>query len=308
MIDEDWTIRTPRGFSWLGHRLAQSVEASPLFESLGMVVSVIGARIRIVEDVHGSPDVVHQVLADLNSRAVGAAYVYWPDQRSVEVSLAHVVHHDTLVFRPKQIAAFAILSLCEAEREADNLAGRLGGRAVRETHPQLGVRTVPDDMLNVEAVFQRDGAAPSRFAVSHELQSIVDHVRGTPFASMGATAGGVCVEVPLGNATTLIELRTDVPHPHLGSGLSVKTVLPFGETHADLAAFAGRLGRGQSQTAEGVGGLGAWGVRTTNGRQHATYSRFVPNSMHSPGFALDVAMGEINRARWVDRLSAARGT
>ena len=75
MIDEPWTLRADRGFLWLGHRLAQGVEASPPFESRQMLGSMITISTPLVDHVTADPADVRLLLARLNAEAVGSAYV-----------------------------------------------------------------------------------------------------------------------------------------------------------------------------------------------------------------------------------------
>ena len=51
LIDEAWTWRRPRGFTWIAHRLNQSTDASPVFESRGIKISRIVSRVTVIEDI-----------------------------------------------------------------------------------------------------------------------------------------------------------------------------------------------------------------------------------------------------------------
>jgi hypothetical protein len=159
-------------------------------------------------------------------------------------------------------------------------------------------------MLNVaREFFIPAGREASRFAVDSDMQQVVDFMRGTPFASLGATPEGVCIEVPFDAAgSALVELRTTERHSWLGHGLVVATSLPLNASESDLDHTAALLQVRQLQTVDGGGQFGAWGVRDNSGRKYVTWSRFVPNALYRPGLALDIAMGEVNRAGWVDRM------
>jgi hypothetical protein len=126
----------------------------------------------------------------------------------------------------------------------------------------------------------------------------------TPFATVGSSAAGVCIEVPFGEAaSTLIWCRPQVSHPWLGSGLSVTTSLRPPGPQQQMATVARSIQESQIETVEGGERLGAWGVREIVGNEDfVAWSRFVPNLLFRQGYATDVAWGEINRAVWVDRL------
>ena len=142
MIDEPWAIREARAFSWIGHRLLQRVEASPVFESRGISISRIVSSTTVVEDVGVTEQEAEGVLADLNFFAVGSAYVYSPIDRSVSVMLAHNVHTETVTGRSEEIAGYQVIALVHAERWAERLAERLKGSVARRQHPTSGERVV----------------------------------------------------------------------------------------------------------------------------------------------------------------------
>lgn len=154
-----------------------------------------------------------------------------------------------------------------------------------------------------QRLFIPAGEKPSTFAVEEELVKVEHWVKNSPLACMGASSDVVCVEVLFGEEnTTLIEIRIDERHPWLGSGLTIRTTLPPQGSTEELTPFADRLQRLQVQTVDGGGGLGAWSVRDRFDEPHVAWVRFVPSYTYRMDRVLDVAMGEINRALWVDQL------
>jgi hypothetical protein len=304
MIDEPWTVWQARGFTWLPHRLQQTVSATRPFESRGVQVSCVEGCTPVVENVQAPAEQVDRLLAELNLMAIGSAYVFWPDERRIVSVLAQLVHDQTVGDRIKQLSSYLILQACEAERVADWLAHKVSGEVAYASHPEHGARTEPDDMLGVlEGVYRPRGEGHSQFAVAKEFEAVVQMVRESPFATAGSSADGVCVEVPFDvGGTTLIELSPGQRHPELGSGLAVRTSLPFGGSMDQIAAAVAHLGRLQLATVEGGAYLGAWCIREEGERAYASWMRFVPNADFRPGYVLDIAMGEINRALWADRV------
>lgn len=86
MIDEPWTLRADRGYLWLGHRLAQGVEASPPFESREVLGSMISMSTLLVDHMTADPTEVRLLLARLNPETSGSAYVF--DDAEYSISLA----------------------------------------------------------------------------------------------------------------------------------------------------------------------------------------------------------------------------
>ncbi len=304
MIDEHWTVREPRAFSWVAHRLSQRVDASPMFESLDMMITRITSSVVLVEDIDSSREVVEGMLGWFNHLAVGSAYLYDPLERSIAAMLAHNVHAGTMPFRPEDIASYQIIALILAERHADTLADRLRGRVAHRQHPVAGERLERDDMLNVlSELYQPRGREPNRFSSDDEMRQVHELVQETYDFSAGGNARGIAIEVAFGeNETTLIQLMTDHPHPDLGQGLGVFLTLPARLPETDAARIANQLNLRQFEERETIPAFGSWCVRHIGEDSHVGRAFFVPNANFRPGRAVDCAMSAINQAVWVDNL------
>lgn len=304
MIDEEWTTRTPRQFTWLGWRLAQSVEAGEPCISRDLEVSRIVASVRVVEEVGLPAHEVHGLLGSLNVLAVGGALLYSESERAVDAVLAATIHEETVDWRAQQVGSNLIILLALLEHAADNLADRLRGRVAVRTGPGQVLREVPDDMLNVlHDHYRPAGLEPSRFASMEEIRTIEEEVRGGPFFSAGGDAGGIAIEVPFGeDETTLIQIVAEEPHPYLGSGLGIFTSVRVYGTIQEIGLHAMSLNLRQLRHHELPPGLGAWCAKTRGEKVHLAHAQFIPNAAFRPGLALDAAILAISRALWVDGL------
>jgi hypothetical protein len=303
-IDEQWTLRTPRAFTWLGHRLAQTVSASPVSDSNGIEVSLVSAETLIVKEVSAPPEAVHAVLGACNVLAVGSAYVFDESARSISLKLAYPIHEQILEDRSSELGSYTILQLCEAEDTCEAIAHRVSGQPAWAAHPTQGPRVSRDGMLAaVNDLFGPTGRQPSPYSNPDEMRAVNELCRDTPHASLEAHADGVCVEVAFGEElTTLIELRADVGHPWLGTGLAIRTTIPVTLPDAQLAVVAARLQTLQFETVDGGGQLGAWSVGRHREAPYITWTRFLPSLNFRRGAAQQAAMSEIVRALWADRL------
>ncbi len=304
MIDEHWTVREPRAFSWIAHRLSQRVDASTMFESLDLMITRITSSVVLVEDIGSSREAVEEMLGWFNHLAVGSAYVYDPAERSIAAMLAHNVHAETTPFRPEDIASYQIIALVLAERHADTIADRVRGRVARRQHPVAGERLERDDMLNVlNESYQPRGREPNLFASDNEMLQVYELVQGTYDFSAGGNAAGIAIEVAFGeNETTLIQLRTDHPHPELGHGLGVFLTLPARLTETDAARIANQLNIRQFEQGETIAAFGSWCVRRIGEHTHVGRGFFVPNANFRPARAVDCAAAAIGQAVWADNL------
>jgi len=309
LIDEAWTWRRPRGFTWIAHRLNQSTDASPVFESRGIKISRIVSRVTVIESVGVPQSAAEKIVGEVNHLAVGSAYVYVSEDRRVDAMVAHHVHDETLKMRSKQIAAYQMLALAFAELHSEGLADAFQGRVATRQHPSSGKRLQADDMLNVVVAFYRPaGALPSFFADSAAIEQVHQLVRKTHFFSAGGSAGGIAIEVAFGNDdTTLIELQTEASHPHLGNGLGVFLKLRLNADEAQAARLANQLNLQQFEAGAVVPAVGAWCLYTLDGRPSLGHAFFVPNAHAQRRVAADVhalvldgAMAAIEQALWVD--------
>ena len=308
-IDEAWSWRRPRGFSWIAHRLIQSTDASPVFESRGIRIARMVSRVTVVEDVRLPQTAAEKLVGAFNHLAVGSAYVYLSEDRRVDAIMAHIVHDETLKMRSKQIAAYQMLALAFAELHSGRLADAFQGKVATRQHPASGKRLQADDMLNVVAAFYRPaGALPSSFADGAAIEQVHQLVRKTHFFTAGGSADGITIEVALGNDdTTLIELTTDASQPHLGTGLGVFLRLRLNADEAQVARLANELNLLQLAAGAVVPAVGAWCLYTLDGRPSLGHAFFVPNA-HVQGhvaadvhaLVLDGAMTAIEQALWVD--------
>lgn len=305
MIDEPWTERRPRGFSWIGHRLKQAVDASPVFDSKGVMVSQITFRTTVVRDVQVSTEDVYEVLAKLNRYSIASAYVYFEEQRLIVSTGLAYVHEGTLDWRPAQLASFATIQLCIAESEADYLAEMTKGRVAVDAHAISGVRQEPDEILgSLDSLFAVHGRQPSRFANKFEFDAMVDVARQGNAATLGATADGVCFEFPYADYTSLLRLSVNIPHRRAGSGLLVELFLPTHRRQENAVEIAALLNRREAEGESVAGFCGAWSVGpppTGNG-DVVTYREFIPNLMHLPGLTQGELYKGGGRARWANAL------
>jgi hypothetical protein len=303
-IDEAWTVREPRAFSWIADRLMQRVAASPAVESADFKVSRLVSSTVVVERILESNDRAEAALASINAVAVGGAFVFSPADRSVRMMLAHGVHEETLEYRTREFASNQIIGLIQAEGVADALAEGLSGTVANRAHPRAGPRSIPDDMLNVvRGFYSPHGTEPSRFASDSEMQNIFEHVENSLDFSAGGSEAGIAIEVAFGEGlTTLVELVTNRPHPQLGNGLGVFVNLPLDLDHRGVgaAALANALNLAQFSEGELVPAFGAWCVHEQHGGVIASV-RFIPNAEFKAGRAADAALGAVAQATWADR-------
>ena len=127
LIDEGWTQRRERGFTWWAHRLPQHIDAGRPIDDRGIVVTRITSRIPILRGVTAGADLVDKVLTEWNFISDSCCYVYDPETRCIESVQSGIVHEQTLDWRSELLASYFIIQLCHAEEDAPALRHALAG-------------------------------------------------------------------------------------------------------------------------------------------------------------------------------------
>jgi len=302
-IDEEWTERRERGFTWWAHRLPHHVDAGRPTDDAGIVVTRITSRIPILRGVTAEPDHVEKVLTEWNFIADSYCYLYDATTRAIDSVQSGIVHEQTLDWRPELLAAGCIIQLCHAEEDAPVLRRALGGRLASSRHPTQGRRKAPDDMLNaVSAVFRPLGAGPSVFADRFEFETICELSRRINAASSGASDTGVSIEVPFGQTTALVTLNAREENPRVGAGLGVFLQLPIFASFEECARLASWLNRKEAAGEFLSHCWGAWSVKKHGNSCTVARCGYMPNAMHRPGLAMDLAAAAIMKLKQVNRL------
>ncbi len=110
-IDDAWSIREPRAFTWWGHRLAQRVWAEPARESDGFVIVRLGAETQILRNVPNTRAGADH-LADFNYHASMSALVWNRAEATINLRCGANVHPATAEFVKLLLTAACGLTSC----------------------------------------------------------------------------------------------------------------------------------------------------------------------------------------------------
>ena len=304
MVDEPWIEHGDRCVAWVGYRLRQEIRAEKPYQDREFNLVRVSVTVPIVDAVHAAPDEVDSLLGDVNRYAVGAMYLYDSSTKSIFSFVAVTLHTDTLDWRAKQLSILATCQLGFAETEADYLAHASRGEVARRSHPMLGQRKTPDEMLRfADSVFGREGNFPSRYSAKSEFESIERIIENINAVTWGASEDGIAIELPFDQGTSLISIHADEPHPLLGNGLTVNTFLRLEKNPLILSKAAAKL-----RTREWAGEcptqcFGAWGaIRHLNGVLFLGHTVFFPNVLYLGGIVGGIFVEARIRAQWVNSI------
>lgn len=315
MIDDEWAIRRPRGFTWWSYRLAQHVEAGEPFEAAdGAIGSVVRVWTEVARDVpQGGTAGLVDILGVANMQQSMNALAWDPESGTIQECATSTVFDDTVESWTPILGTAALLQNTAAHSRAHAVAEIAGGTPAATEHPDSGERPEMDGLLDGPAQWASEaGGGPSRFAGDHMLalgafaersgvMSTFDETGFTgevPFfddrsaLELAATASGD----PVG--TALIQAFTDQPHPELGSGLLWVLRLPHKVDPDHAGELANRLNLVEARGGSPSKLLGAW---CTPGHDLA-YVSFVPSLLAHNGIMENLLIDTMVRAGWVRRV------
>lgn len=278
-VDEEWSIRTPTGFTWWADKNAQIIEivggeTGPDGE-IGYLLSV---RTEILRDL----DLTDTALVELNDGpmrcAAMAGPVYDADARTLSLCSLARVYDDIASWMRVLLSTAAVLQIAEARALGPALADSLDAREAISGHPRSGVRPSPDEMAFTAGIFVDAGKDPCKWEEA-EFQDAVDGYMMQP-PSIGATHGGLgfTVEFPFGDESSLCQVMGDQPHPLYGNGLLLLQRFPFDAgSQADGIKLA--LSLNASDLTRQVAGYGFGSYVYTD--KMLCFTGFFPNGLHT---------------------------
>lgn len=304
-IDDEWSVRNERGFSWWAHRLKQAVRALRPVRDGEFLLTPVVICTDFLADVPDRPRTL-ECLDALNMQAVMHAWVWNRRRRKIKLLTVGVVNEQNAHWQSRQLLGSVGIQCQLAHELAERWAALVEARPDWSAHPVSGPRQEPDDMLNVlEDCFLPVGEQMSRFS-QEDLGRTVANLRAAGLLSYEGR-DGLSAEFPflgwktaimnlidrhrLGRPggplqTSLFQCYRSVKHPRLGSGLFalLQTPIPIADDLGWARRFAAHLNR---RWRDGQGLFPRWGAWCVNSHQRTlAYVMFTPNFLWAPGLAL----------------------
>lgn len=124
-------------------------------------------------------------------------------------------------------------------------------------------------------------------------------------AYANASDNGVTVEFPweqgavssmVGDCTSMLQIRSDQPHPAAGNGLFYRLSLPTNFSDEEAQDCAARLNRAELEGIDTPPFFGAWCTMPKSGT--VSFAGFWPNLLYQPGTAANIAFWSWARSRF----------
>jgi hypothetical protein len=300
MIDNLWSIREPRAFTWWPHKLAQRVWAEPVRMDEGIALCKIQAETAVLKKVPPTKR-TYGLLAMLNTAATLNRYIYDATSMRITLRCCAYFHTENAGWQAKYFASAVAIQAAQAHAELPDCS-ELFGAAPDETRHPVGVRTSPDDILNILEVFKEKGQEPSAFI--GEESARIERMSPCPFVMANSNDTGATVEFTFPGcipATTMLRIRSDAKHPKLGSGAFLLLRIPDMPGVVQDFALANRLNTFEMQDWSRSRCFGAWckDVDNANPLKGVAYVCFVPSLAKMNGLLENEVFQMAARTGWL---------
>lgn len=294
-LDEEWSVRIPRGFVWWGKDLAQHVWSEPGLEDDGFEIFRLHAQTDVLRDFEASDENLAKLDA-IAALSTTSGYLVDAEARTVRLVASMYVHEETEAWVARTFKLVTATQAAVAHATATLLAEVTSATVAATPHPLSGARNDADEMLGVLEFVASVGQEPSPWEGA-ELEWTTAIVQGAPqtvLATGGAT--GLTAEFPFQSRTSLLTATTEASNPQLGNGVLLLLRLPMNIGQADGVRFAVELCRRELSSLTRAHYLGSWCWRD----EEMVFVTFLPNRIHAGrGDLLNIVMSMAARAQWV---------
>jgi hypothetical protein len=274
-IEAEWAVQERTSFTWWAHQLAQRVWVAEPREFQGVTLRTLHIETDLLAGVPMNTSTWAR-LANVNRFATLSAYVAKKTDGTIRLhSSVSLTQDNWLLARSIALHAMA-LQMADAHAEAHELALAFAGTVNATPHPSRGLRERPDEMVEIIEVYQQRGEGPSPFSTD-EIAELV-HLEPRPWVMAANEPQQLLADLEF--ATDMharLELDAVERHPSLGSGLSMRLLLPV---EPDIA-LAQKLNANEALEPD-AHQLGAWCIDPERGLM---FTGFIPAAAYAPGLS-----------------------
>ena len=309
-IDQDRSTLFDDGFDWWpGHFCVQF----RVVEEEGRNDVRVSVRTDFLKDVPIAEDKFIELSAAFSLKATPTyAWIYPPDDfwnhlhptptketPRLQFSSTAYVTEEMSGWLTDFVAGMAIIQPINADIHAKSMQEAIGG-TWDVSGPMVSSDVGYDQMTEtLELVYGPVGQEPNRWIGSLEFEEFAEQWGRSDLCFGMGDPSGLTLETPLGSGSIMIRLRTNQKHPQLGQGLLGTIQFPFFGGANEIARLSAELNFLESWQWTQFPQNGCWHVVEGEGDQYGlAFSTFVPNALHRPGIATNLAIWLFSRARW----------
>ena len=293
-LNDRWSARSGRDFTWLPHERAQTIWATEPRPWHGVDVSRLVADTPLFESKDGDRDEL-TALSWIGATSTTSGLVV--DEGTVSLRCWALVYDDNQEWASKVFETAALVQAMEAQDLAETIAGSLGYAPLIHEHPRSGERAEPDPILT-SLTDRAVWAGQHRWNKRDFTRAITWLTQyGIPAAE---GPSGLVAEFAFGEGRAN-QLRVHKErHPLLGWGVRMKLTLdgwPSGRFGTGLLPI--ELNALEQDSWESAHFVGSWGVDRDGASTFFTC--FLPSALYQPGFLEEAIAWTGERSTWVSR-------
>lgn len=292
-VDDEWSVRTPTGFTWWADQNAQTIEV--VGQDTGPDGQLRLHHRRAHRDAGRSrphrrgprgaqrgPDAL---------RGDGRPGLRRGDPHA-EPALP--LRTEIASWMRILISTAAVLQIAEARLLGPVFAEQFGARPAHSGHPQNGPRPEPDDMAFTAGVFLDQGKQPCMWPAEEFEESVKQYMLQPPHGLGHQRRAGPGGGVPVRRPDLAVPVSSgENPHPIYGNGLLIVQRFPLS---ADTPAKGVRMAldlNGSDLTRQVAGyGFGSYAYVD----DMLCFTGFLPNPLRSPGLLPSIYFSCATRA------------
>jgi hypothetical protein len=303
-IDEKWSVKTDRGFTWWGHQYAQSIWAEQPIEDNGFLVTKINAETELFKYPTRSTKKETLLAVEMMKTSLSGLIIH-PEDYKITLRCSAYIHEENRSWLGKIFSLAAIMQVIDVEKKGDALAMVLELQPDKSNHPDSGVRNEMDEMLNVvDQVIIPTGREPFDSIGEFEFRRTSDMFDNQNLTST-ASETGLSAYLPFGDNSALLMVDTEHDHPELGKGLLIRLFLPpekiLPVTDID-GPFVMDLNSMEQNAFPSSHFLGSWCLGPVGeNNQTAVYVTFIPAAICTPGILFNMCVSTLAHGKLAEQ-------
>jgi len=300
-VDEEWSLKTARGFQWWAHDLRQAIWADEGFIDQGTEIFRLCAVTDFLNDVRISSKKLNDGLGQINARTShSSAAVFDPQDRSIRLWTICYVHAGTENWLRVDFGAWSILQLIDASELVDEFADSFQGTPAHSDHPRSGKRGSPDEMLSLKRdLVEPEGKGFNRWFQPSELMKVMEMLKENEWEVTHQPLG-FSAALPFNESGFMILSIACCTHGQLDQGCLIDLRLPVRIPVDSAMESVADLNLKETKTCSHSHLAGSWmGWPHDDGDgAGVSFIQFMPNILFQEGKLLNLAWSMAAKAQW----------
>lgn len=312
LIDTEWSMQTPRGFTWWGHGLAQRIWADECRRDMGVDVTLMHSETDFLRNVDDNRQTL-EGLNFLNTETSQFAFIYRPEERRIRLHSTVYTHRQNVEWSKRLLQRAVGLQVATAHTIVDSSSHLFKGSEPDATcHPKSGYRQKSDEMVHLLDNFfipQSEIAPPidsSTFELTKEhlqpqfMVTSGDKWLNVEFPFSGDEPASIqLTQGKLGLVTSLLTVNSYEGHPLLGRGLMMRMALPVLYGREEGLQIATILNLKEATEWPKCHLNGAWCI---DDKSQLLFISFYPIAAYKPWELINLALSFSIRSQWAGGL------